>query len=156
MVRPGNVPAPGTPDPGRGDRADRCILPPMPPRLQPGLIACLLLLSGAVTACAPPVPTGDFDSPDPSSRIYAAVRVASQHDRDGARPDRATLQHLIEMLLSSDPAERLIAGDTLKLVTGEDFGFDPSAPLAERASAVERWKTWLDDEPAVGASGAAG
>ena len=79
--------------------------------------------------------------------MHPPVQVASEYGRTGVRPDRSTLQHLIVMLLSSVPAERLIAGDTLELVTGVDLGYDPSAPLVERLAATERWKSWLDEDP---------
>ena len=98
-------------------------------------------------ACAPPVPSGGFGAPDPASRIYAAVQVASDYGRTQTQPDRSTLQDLIEMLLSSDPAERLVARNTLELVTGGDLGYDPSAPLVERVAEVQRWKEWLQETP---------
>ena len=122
-------------------------------RLQPGFLACLLLLSGAATSCAPPIPSGGFSAADPASRIYAAVQVAADYQRTGIGPSRLTLQNLIEMLLSADPAERLVAGDTLKLVTGTDLGYDASAPLVERQAAIQRWKAWLQETPVPDDSG---
>lgn len=102
--------------------------------------------------CAPPVPDGGFDAPDPASRIYAAVEVAqrwnsTQPPDARIRPAKTTLQHLVVMLQSSDPAARLIAGDTLTLVTGRDFGFDPSGTAPARFEAVERWRAWVDALP---------
>ena len=108
------------------------------------------LLAGLPTGCAPPIPSGGFDAPDPASRIYAAVRVAEEFGRDPRMPDRATLEHLVAMLLSADPAERLIAGDTLRLVTGKDLGYDPSAPLPVRAAAADRWAAWVRALPPAG------
>ena len=98
----------------------------------------------SVSACAPPVPSGGFDSPDPASRIYAAVNVAEQFGKDGVRPDLKTLRNLIRMLASADPAARLVAGDTLRMVTGVNFGFQASAPLADRVAATKRWIRWVD------------
>ena len=63
------------------------------------------------------------------------------------RPPKKTLQHLVVMLQSSDPAARLIAGETLKLVTGRNFGFDPSGSTPTRFEAVERWRAWVDSLP---------
>ena len=108
------------------------------------------LMAGLPTGCAPPIPSGGFDAPDPASRIYAAVRVAEEFGRDPRMPDRATLEHLVAMLLSADPAERLIAGDTLRLVTGKELGYDPSAPLPVRAAAVDRWAAWVRTLPPEG------
>lgn len=51
------------------------------------------------------------------------------------------------MLLSTDPAERLIAGDTLRMVCGIDMGFDPSASIEKRAAAIDRWMEWVERLP---------
>lgn len=112
-----------------------------------GVLGILLAIG-----CAPPIPDGGFDAPDPSSRIYAAVEVAQRWNSTEppearVRPPKATLQHLVVMLQSSDPAARLIAGDTLKLVTERDFGFDASASPPVRFQAMERWRTWVDTLP---------
>lgn len=127
----------------------------MPRRLQNGLLASVLLLLGAMPSCAPPVPSGGFGAPDPASRIYAAVGVAEEFDQTGVRPDETTLENLVKMLVSADPAERFIAGNTLQLVTGQDLGFDASAPFAERTAAAERWADWIGEgapvEPGRGA-----
>lgn len=105
-----------------------------------------------VVGCAPPIPNGGFDAPDPASRIYAAVEVAkrwnsTQPPEARVRPPKATLQHLVVMLQSSDPAARLIAGDTLELVTGREFGFDPSGSPPARAEAAARWRVWVETLP---------
>ena len=127
----------------------------MPRRLQNRLLASSLLLLGGLTACAPPIPSGGFDAPDSASRIYAAVRVAAAFGETGARPDQATLRDLVQMLLSTDPAERLVAGDTLELVTGEDLGFDASDPLVRRLAAADRWAAWVVDSTPDDARGGA-
>ncbi len=117
---------------------------------------CLMLLSSMMASCTPPIPSGGFDAPDPASRIYAAVEVATKFSRDRRRPDRSTLQDLVEMLLSTDPAERLVAGDTLRMVSGIDMGFDPSASIEKRAAAIDRWMEWVErlpeDPPSMEAS----
>ncbi len=97
--------------------------------------------------CAPPIPVGNFHSPDPASRIYAAVEVARGFERDGVQPDRGTLEELIQMLPSADPAERLVAADTLRLVTGVDLGYRASDPLPLRAAATDRWVRWTRSLP---------
>lgn len=102
--------------------------------------------------CAPPIPDGGFDAPDPASHIYAAVGVAERWNSTEPpeariRPPKTTLQNLVVMLQSSDPAARLISGDTLKLVTGRDFGFKASASPPVRFEAAARWRTWVDTLP---------
>jgi hypothetical protein len=100
--------------------------------------------------CAPPIPDGGFDAPDPASRIYAAVRVAATFDRTGIRPDRATLEQLVVMLGSADPAARFVASSTLETIAGTDFGYHASDPLPERRDAANRWRMWVEELPAVG------
>jgi hypothetical protein len=101
------------------------------------------------TGCAPPIPDGGFDAPDPASRIYAAVRVAAEFQRTGIRPDRTTLEALVIMLSSADPAARFVASQTLREIAGTDFGFHPAAPLAERLPAIDRWRAWVEALPAA-------
>jgi hypothetical protein len=120
-----------------------------------GGAALLLLL---LTGCAPPIPDGGFNAPDPASRIYAAARVAEEWSsttppEDRIRPSIATLQQLVVMLESSDPAERLVASETLRMVTGEDFNYEASAPLPERFLAVNRWRAWVDSLAPPASSG---
>ena len=102
--------------------------------------------------CAPPIPDGGFRGPDPASRIYAAVGVAQEFQRTGEKPARPILGDLVQMLISADPAERLVASDTLRLVTGKNFGYLPYAPLAERRVAAERWTTWVQQQPSAPSS----
>ena len=106
--------------------------------------------------CAPPIPVGNFQGPDPASRIYAAVGVARSFERDGVQPDRATLEDLIQMLPSADPAERLVAADTLRLVTGVDLGFRASDPLPLRVAATDRWVRWARALPGPRTTGERG
>ena len=51
------------------------------------------------------------------------------------------------MLESSDPAERMVASETLQMVTGKDFGYEASDPRPERFLAVNRWRSWVDSLP---------
>ena len=123
-------------------------------RLEPGCRwLATLWMAASLSACAPPIPSGGFEAPDPASRIYAAVRVAEEFDRTGIRPSRATLEHLVTMLGSADPAARFVASNTLKRVSGVDLGYQPSAPLPERTIAVDRWRAWVDALPAPSSSG---
>ena len=112
-----------------------------------------LWLAVSLPACAPPIPSGGFEAPDPASKIYAAVRVAEEFDRTGQRPDRATLQQLVTMLGSADPAARFVASNTLKRVSGVDLGYQPSAPLPERSLAVARWRAWVESLPTTSTPG---
>lgn len=74
-----------------------------------------------------------FDSVDPAGRMHAAAAAA-------ASSDRTALPELIEMLRSDDLAERLVAIGTLERLTGERFGYDPSASDESRRAAIGRWE----------------
>lgn len=96
-------------------------------------------LLGVTVACGGCLPTvgvsADFDSALPQDRLAAVAEAR----RTG---DLGAVAQLIEMLSSDDPLIRLVASDTLKRLTNEDFGYDPGAPDADRRAAAERWADW--------------
>lgn len=110
-----------------------------------------LLASTVLLGCAPPIPDGGFDAPDPASRAYALVRLVRTYRGPEATqtgtPPKAELAQVVEMLDSSDPMERFLASDALRELTGQQMGYQPAAPLPVRAVAVNRWKTWLQSQP---------
>ncbi len=76
-----------------------------------------------------------FNSIDPVERIMAIKEAA--HSRDtSAIPD------LIRQLDSQDAAIRMLTISTLRDLTGQDLGFDPTARVADREAAVARWHAW--------------
>jgi HEAT repeat protein len=89
-----------------------------------------------VTWSCGPVVRPDFHSPEPAARIAAILRAAERQDR-GAIPD------IVRMLDSDDPATRMAAIVALERLTGERFGYDPTAKPGERALAVARWAEWV-------------
>ncbi|MFM8981120.1 MAG: HEAT repeat domain-containing protein [Planctomycetia bacterium] len=99
----------------------------------------LLALGGMLGACSSPPrpirPADDLASPNPSVRAQAAGEVA----RLGA------LEHLpavIELLDDDDATVRLMAGRTLRALTGHDTGYRPYAPPDELRAQVEAWRAW--------------
>ncbi len=62
------------------------------------------------------------------------------------RGTMADAPRLVECLASDDPAVRLAAIGTLERLTGTTLGYRASAPPAERADAVQRWKAWVERE----------
>lgn len=56
--------------------------------------------------------------------------------------DWSAVPGLIELLDSSDPAERLVAAGALRSITGENHGFRIADPPAIRGQAVDRWAAW--------------
>ncbi len=102
----------------------------------PGAAPSLCLLAAAIAAgCTQPALEPSFEHATPAERTMAATRAA----RTG---DRASVPHLITMLGSDDPAQRMIAADALRRITGQTHGYDFADPPPARREAVERWAAW--------------
>lgn len=56
---------------------------------------------------------------------------------------REVLQGLVQALEDEDSKVRKAAVEALRSLTGKTHGFEPGAGEAERAAAVEAWRTWL-------------
>jgi hypothetical protein len=101
-----------------------------------------------LTACAPPIPNGGFDAPDPASRAYALIDlVRTYRGPDATRkgsPPAQELVPVVAMLDSADPMNRFLAANALRDLTGQDQGYDPTASIMERELAARRWQAWLD------------
>ena len=101
-----------------------------------------------LTACAPPIPNGGFDAPDPASRAYALIDLVRTYrgpdaTRKGSPPARE-LVPVVAMLDSADPMNRFLAANALRDLTGQNQGYDPTASIMERELAARRWQAWLD------------
>jgi hypothetical protein len=57
-------------------------------------------------------------------------------------PESRVVPPLIERLNDPDPVVRMSAHEELRRRTGQDFGYVPWTPPAERAPSVERWRAW--------------
>lgn len=89
-----------------------------------------------LAACMPQAPKG-LDSPIPQERMEAAVAAAE-------RKDISAVPSLVVMLKSDDPAVRLVAINSLEVITGERLGYDATASDAERSEGIDRWKEWSE------------
>lgn len=76
--------------------------------------------------------------PDPMVRRYAAEAIA----RLGYKPAIPDLFMALEANVAGDYILRAV-----RSMTGEDFGFDPHAPLLKRQEAIERAFQWLTAHP---------
>ena len=56
--------------------------------------------------------------------------------------DWSAVPGLIELLDSSDPAERLVAIGALRSISRQDHGYRIADPPAIRGQAVDRWAAW--------------
>ena len=92
------------------------------------LLAAMLLAFG----CAPLASTGDFNSPDPASKLYA-IRAA------GESRDAKNIPALVEQLDSDDPAVRVFAINALERITGERLGYNPYSDDVARRVAIDAW-----------------
>jgi hypothetical protein len=57
------------------------------------------------------------------------------------------------MLDDEDPGVRVLAGATLRDLTGHDTGYDASAPASGRREQVLAWRAWWQTRPAAGTAG---
>ena len=114
-------------------------------RARTAILAGCLGLAG----CAPPIPDGGFDAPDPASRAYALIRLVRSYRGPEAThqgiPPARELEPVVAMLDSADPMNRFLASEALRDLTGEDLGYEPTAALPVRALAARRWQAWVDD-----------
>lgn len=90
-------------------------------------------------ACSLPAEEEGFASRDPARRVRAA-------SGDTALAEADRVARLIEMLDSQDPAARMVASTRLRRDTGQDFGYDATAPDSERREAIDRWIDWYRRE----------
>lgn len=100
-------------------------------------------LAGLGACSGPPLEPG-FESADPQERTAALLESARlDNERD--------IPELITLLNSSDPAERMLAGLTLRRLTGQNFGYRHYDPPLVRGRAVEAWRLWwLDHQGGAG------
>jgi len=59
---------------------------------------------------------------------------------------------LLECLDDPDPQIRILGSEILERKTGQNLGYDPQAPPAERSAAARRWNQWweeMQDDPGL-------
>ena len=83
-------------------------------------------------ACAPPATEARFDSPNPAARMYAIEKAARTNDV-------SVIHKVVEQLDSDDPAVRLLAIETLRRLTGDQYGYRHDDPPVLRRAAIKRW-----------------
>ena len=93
-------------------------------------VVLAMILHGCTTG--EPVSQGTLDSPNPAARLYAIHRAGEQRDTSAIAP-------LVELLDSSDPAERLLVIQSLERITGTRLDYDPYANAQQRDTAIARW-----------------
>jgi hypothetical protein len=99
------------------------------------------VLAVLLPACAsdPPPrpihPAVDLHDPNPSIRSRAVGEV-------GRRASLEDVPAVIELLDDEDPAVRMLAGRTLRDLTGRDGGYLPYASPPELRAQVEAWRAW--------------
>jgi hypothetical protein len=81
----------------------------------------------------------EIQSADPAIRIRAIIHAARAKDT-GAIP------LIVDRLEDEDQAVRLVAIESLKKFTENDFGYRPYDPPYVRSKAVERWRCWIKEQ----------
>jgi hypothetical protein len=79
---------------------------------------------------------------DRNAEIRRAAALAA-----GMKEDKTIVPNLIDRLDDSDAMVRRAAHLALKSLTGKDFGPAVNAEAAERAEALNRWRTWWKGQP---------
>ncbi len=102
-----------------------------------GILVCVVVvLSGGIAVvlcgCTRGVSEGEFDSPDPGSKLYAVFEA-------GNRRDWTAVPKLIEQLDSDDSAVRMYSIGALERITGKRMGYSPYADAGDRQAAIRRW-----------------
>jgi hypothetical protein len=101
-------------------------------------VVSILLIATTLAACAPPASQGDFDSDNPAAKLYAIRRA-------GEAGDRSKIPKLVEQLDNDDEAVRMMSIEALRHITGQDLGYDPFVPPADRQPAIQRWQQAVRD-----------
>jgi hypothetical protein len=104
------------------------------PLLATATLGCLFAL--LASSCGPVVKPS-FNSPEPAARNAAIVQAAE-------RRDAGSIDELIEMLDSDDPATRVLAATALHRITGERMEYDPHASALQRERGIAAWRAWHD------------
>lgn len=86
-----------------------------------------------------------LDDDHASVRIVAAHSLAMWGDTEGVPVLIRALEHDDVMIGHPPELTSDYAVQVLRSLSGENFGFDSSAPAYERARAVERWEEWWDE-----------
>ena len=99
-----------------------------------------LVLGAAVASCGEPArravaPEQGLRDPVVQTRMEALAQV-------GRTRDRRHVPELIALLDDEDPGVRMLAGGTLRDVTGHDTGYRAHAPPEERRRQIEAWRAW--------------
>ncbi len=87
-----------------------------------------------------------LQSADEPVRIEAVIEA-------GRTGDRGAVAYLVELLADEAAAVRLFAIESLRRITGQDFGYRSYADDAARREAIGRWRRWLEASTAEGAAG---
>lgn len=89
--------------------------------------------------CAGPALEPGFQSIDPQERTAALLDAARNNDK-------TAIPQLIVMLGSSDPAERMLASEALRRLTGMNFGYHHSDPAWRRGVSIDTWRRWWEQQ----------
>jgi HEAT repeat protein len=116
-----------------------------------GRVVVGLCLGGAALGCLPRAQSlrQRLEAYDPRGRIHAAGAIAEAGAVD-------EVPALIDRLDDEDVAVRLAAISALETLTATRLGYKAWAPLEERRSAVDVWRSWMVRRAVEQALGRAG
>ena len=104
--------------------------------------ACVILIAVTATGCFGPQRLTEEQKMNSSAGVERTQAVMAA----GERNDRAKIPVLINRLEDDDPAVRLAAINTLRKMTGKDFGYVAYDDDVKRRGAVAKWREWWRKE----------
>jgi hypothetical protein len=107
----------------------------------------VILIALAAAGCFSSKPLTEEQKMNSSAGVEREQAVVDA----GLRQDRSKIPTLINRLEDDDVAVRLAAINSLRSMTGKDFGYVAYDDEVKRRAAVTQWRAWLRKEG--GASG---
>ena len=104
--------------------------------------AGVILIAVAAAGCFAPQPLTEEQKMNSSAGVERTQAVMAA----GERNDRAKIPALINRLEDDDDAVRLAAINSLRKMTGKDFGYVAYDDEKTRRAAVAKWREWWKKE----------
>ena len=114
-----------------------------------GLVAACVLVPALLLGCG----GGRKLTLEQKMDSAAGVERAQAVMAIGERKDWTAIPYVIGRLEDDDVSVRVLAKETLREMTGRDFGYNAYGPEDERREAVQRWKAWWNSEGRGGPKG---
>jgi hypothetical protein len=107
-------------------------------------------MAGTAGCAKPQVqPQGLYERLQDPNPTVAATAAAEAGQQD----DPKAVPYLVARLEDDDPSVRMAASQSLRRITGRQFGYRFYDDPSKRSAAVARWRAWLKRDWAQGPAG---